>query len=133
MIGSSLRRRLPQGWRFLLFLIVGGINTLINYLVFLALVFAGTREGMAVAAAWIIGITFNFFSTGKVVFQSSDARRLPRFVAVYLVQLVANLGLLHLATHVGIDARIAQAAILGMLAIISFIAMRYFVFAEKHP
>ena len=129
MIGQILTRlRASESARFVLFLAVGALNTAVNYLVFAALVFAGVAAGVAVAMAFAVGIVFNFFTTGRVVFDSLDARRLPRFILVYAVQLLANLALLHLATAAGLNVHLAQAAILAVLAVATFGAMRFFVF-----
>jgi putative flippase GtrA len=127
---SQIRRLLrdPEWRRFILFLFVGGINTLVGYSFFVALSFIGLSETPAVVLATCFGIAFNFMSTGKIVFGSGRLGLLPKFVGVYVIQCAANLLLLHSLIWLGVNLYVAEAAVLFVLAIGTFFAMRRFVF-----
>jgi putative flippase GtrA len=114
--------------RFALFLAVGGVNTLVNYLLFLLLIFFGSSQDLAVVVSWLIGIAFNFCTTGRIVFRSSDGRLLPRFAGIYLLQLALNVLLLRLATSLGVPTYFAQALLLAALAVLTYLMLRQFVF-----
>ncbi len=114
--------------QFVLFLAVGGLNTLVGYAIFAGLVLAGAGPALAAIGSTILGVLFNFGSTGRLVFGSRDPRVLPRFIAVYVVQCAANIGLLRLAAAAGIAALAAEFVILPVLAVASFLLMRRFVF-----
>jgi putative flippase GtrA len=119
----------PEARRFVLFLFVGGLNTLVNYLFFVALVSVGLGQTLGVIAATALGILFNFFSTGRIVFRSEKISLLPRFIGVYLVQCALNILLLRAAVGMGVHLLVAEAIILFVLAIGTFFAMRRFVFS----
>ncbi len=114
--------------QFLMFLAVGGLNTLVGYAIFAALVLTGASPTMAAIGATVLGVLFNFGSTGRVVFGSRDIWLLPRFVAVYALHALANIGLLRLAGSARITALAAEIVILPVLAVASFLLMRRFVF-----
>lgn len=124
--GSELRR-------FIVFLAVGGLNTVVGYTIFLVIVLAGLGATAAAAGATILGALFNFKSIGHLVFANSERRLLPRFLMMYAVQCGANLGLLELAGRADVPVLVAEAFILPLLAVGSFLAMRRFVFAAMTP
>lgn len=118
-----------EGRRFALFLAIGGLNTLVGYLLFSALVFAGWGQSAAVAGATVLGILFNFQSIGRLVFRDGRLKLLPRFLGVYALHFLSNTGLLALLTRNGVAPLLAEALILPVLAVVSFLLMRRFVFA----
>lgn len=117
-----------QRKRFLTFLAVGGLNTLVGYGLFAGFILLGAGSFPALAGATILGVLFNFKSIGRLVFQSGEARLLPRFVAVYAAQFVLNLGGLSALERAGLAPLLAQLVLLPVLAVGSFLAMRRFVF-----
>ncbi len=113
--------------RFIAYLVAGGINTLFGYALYTGLVMLGVLPQLAVAIGGIAGTLFNFW-TNSIVFQSRDARRLPRFVLVYAIMLVLNVVLLDIVMRIGLGPLLAQAAILPVFTL-TFFALRRFVFA----
>ena len=69
--------------QFFLFLVVGGINTILGYAVFALLIYLGLHYALAVIIGTIVGILFNFKTTGGIVFKSKDNRLIFKFFAVY--------------------------------------------------
>src|SRR4051812_1092370 len=94
--------------RFVRFLLVGMVNTAFGYGVFAVLLLAGLPSALALLLATVIGVVFNFFTTGRMVFESNDRRRLPRFVLAYVVTYSANLALLKLLEAGGVPSLAAQ-------------------------
>jgi putative flippase GtrA len=115
--------------RFGLFLLVGGLNTLFGYAMFSLLLSLGAELAGATLGATVLGVLFNFKSIGRLVFRDGNGRLFPRFVAVYVVQAGINYLLLHVAARNGIAPLLAEALILPLLAVATFLAMRRFVFA----
>jgi putative flippase GtrA len=134
---SALLRQ-PEGRRFFIFLLVGALNTAVGYGLFAAFIFLGASTTLALAAATVLGVLFNFKSIGRIVFASGNVRLLPRFVGIYVVQFGINLVALKALESAGASPLLAQLLILPPLAIMSFIMMRQFVFrpvaqVEKPP
>ncbi|QAY77041.1 GtrA family protein [Sphingosinicella sp. BN140058] len=135
--GLALLRRGPIAWirdpearRFLLFLLVGGLNTLVGYGIFAALILIGLPTPAAVIAGTVLGILFNFVSTGSVVFRNRTGRLLPRFVAVYVVQMGMNIAAISALERAGLPPLTAGALMVPPLAIFTYFAMRRFVFVD---
>jgi putative flippase GtrA len=115
--------------RFALFLIVGLVNTAFGYGVFALLILLGAGASAAAIGSTLLGVLFNFRSTGRAVFGSRDTHLLPRFLAVYGLQCTANVLALRAFASLGVGSLLAQALILPPLAVASFLLMRRFVFS----
>lgn len=124
---ETLRLRLWR-LRFARFLVVGVFNTAFGYGAFFALLRAGLAPTRALAVATVLGVLFNFVTTGRIVFDSSDASRLWRFVCVYGIVFAVNAALLEGALVLGLDAAAAQALLLTPCVALSYILNRWLVF-----
>jgi putative flippase GtrA len=114
--------------RFMRFLMVGGLNTIVGYTLFTIFIFAGAGTTIAAVGATVLGVLFNFRSIGLMVFGSSGKGVFVRFVTVYVAQLAANLALLRGSAMLRISSIVAEAIILPTLAIATFLVMRRWVF-----
>ncbi len=119
-------------WRltFVRFLLVGAINTLFGYGLFYVFLCADFKPTAALAIATVIGVSFNFFTTGGIVFESAEGARLWRFGAVYGAVFVANAWLLEAASSLGLAAAPAQALLAPPCVLLSYALNRTFVFAD---
>lgn len=125
--GSSTIRRL---WsvRFLRFLVVGGVNTLFGYLVYAGFILLNLHYSLAALFSTIIGVIFNFFTTGRIVFNNRSANVLLRFFGVYAVYYVLNVSLLKLLTTHGLSSLVSGAITALPLATLSYFLNKTFVF-----
>lgn len=114
--------------RFLAFLMVGALNTAFGYGCFALLVFTGVHRSLALFLTTVIGILFNFKTTGRLVFRSNDNSRIIRFIAVYGVAYLINLALLEVLVRIGLSVYLAGALLLLPSAVITFLLQRSFVF-----
>lgn len=129
MIALRSVRRAADVRQFIKFLIVGGVNTAFGYALFAVFVLSGLSSGVALIAATGLGTVFNFASTGNVVFKSSAPVLLPRFLMVYVAQFIVNLALLRALEKIGVHPLAAQAILLPIIAVLTFVGLRHFVFA----
>ena len=114
--------------RFLRFLAVGVVNTLVGYILFAALIALGAPPLSAVMAATALGALFNFGSIGHLVFRNTDIALLPRFLGVYAGQCAVNSGLLMMLGVLGLGPLLAQLLLVPWLAVGTYLAMRYLVY-----
>lgn len=117
-------------WQFVRFLAVGSLNFLFYYTIFASLHLLGMTPTQAVVIATVVAVLFNFFTTGQMVFGNKRVRLLPRFISVYVVQTLLNIGSLRLLIAVGVPVLIAEALVIGVLAILTFFALKHLVFSH---
>jgi len=126
------------------FLIVGGINTVFGFGVFILFdltvgraldVSAGQVVGSLVtlALAHVAGVLFAFVLYRKFVFKVSGHlwKDLARFESVYLVSLAINAVVLPVLVQLGMERIIAQGLITLATTIVSYLGHRYFSFRRK--
>lgn len=127
----SARARTPHALEFFRFIAVGLLNTTFGYAIYSVAVLFGARPAAALAIAMVFGVTFNFFTTGRLVFREKAGKIFPRFVLGYLVVYGVNLGLLHLTGMLGVGPFLAQALALPPTVIFTFMLMKFVVFRRQ--
>lgn len=117
--------------RFVRFLGVGGLNTLFGFAVYTLFALTELSTFMVLMVSNLAGITFNFFTTGGLVFRDLGLARVPRFLISYVVIFIINLKLIEwLAPLYG--GRIwAMAIIVLPIALLSYFIQAWFVFGDK--
>lgn len=121
------------------FLAVGGINTLLGYVIFAALaqwVFVDVAFGylLALIVSYAISITVAFVLYRRFVFvvKGNVVVDFVRFVSVYAVSIGANAVALPLLVEIaGLHPLVAQAIVLAVTTLISFVGHKYFSFRRK--
>ncbi len=122
--------------KFARFLLVGAINTLFGYFLYGSLILIGLNYKYAVLLATILGVLFNFQTTGKLVFGSKNNKLIFRFVLVYVATFLLNVEALRFVDGMNINIEqktkmlIAGAILVLPMAVISFVLMKLFVFRE---
>lgn len=114
--------------KFIRFLIVGFINTLFGYLMFALFIFLNFHYSIAVLLATILGVLFNFETTGRLVFGSNNNTLIFKFIGVYTVIYIMNTAILKAFNFYKIDMYIAGAIVLPPMAVISFMLNKKLVF-----
>ncbi|MRR11052.1 GtrA family protein [bacterium] len=132
---SGLRRILTRHREKILYLIVGGWNTVFGYAVYLGLIaLIGTDHyWWLLIPTNIIGVTQNFFAYKLIVFRTKGrwASEYGKFWIVYLPYLGANLLLLPaLVAWLELDPRIAQGVYAVLAVVITYLGHKYFTFRE---
>ncbi|MEW5756395.1 MAG: GtrA family protein [Pseudomonadota bacterium] len=118
--------------QFIRFLLTGVVNTLFSYCVFSLLLFLGFGAFAALLIASVCGILFNFQTIGRLVFRRLDARMLLRFFAVYIVVFVVNWAALKALMDLGASGYLAQAVLVPLVAVMSFLGHKFFVFNARY-
>ena len=127
----------------ILYLIVGGWNTLFGYSVFAGLYYllhdvvgmpkvSGSMVALMLAS--IIGMMNNYVLYKIIVFRShgSVRRELPRFLVVYVVALTVNLAVLPVALHeLPFNVYAVQAGFTVLIVVATYAANKYFSFASR--
>lgn len=109
------------------FLFVGGVNTLISFLIFSSLYFFGLHYFIASLLTLIAGMFISFNTHKKFTFISSSREyENYAFIAIF-IYIVSNY-FLYLADVSNVNIYLAYFAILLPCAIINFLLLKRFVF-----
>ncbi|WP_161957104.1 GtrA family protein [Aestuariivirga litoralis] len=118
----------PEAWRILRFLLVGGLNTVFGFAVYGLGLALGLAPEIALAVAFVVGVAFNFLTTGRIVFRQSRLGLLPRFIAVYCAVYVMNALALRGLIEAGLSPLVAQLILQPLSAALTYLLFRHFVF-----
>jgi putative flippase GtrA len=118
------------GSRPLRFLVIGALNTAVGYAIFYVTLAVTGGSFVALVVMMTLGVLFNFFSTGTLVFNSRDRRLLHRFIGVYGVVFLVNFVCLRALEGLGVGSALAQALLTPFLAYLSYRLNRDFVFPD---
>ncbi len=123
---EAIRQLLQK--QFVRFLFVGGLNTLVGYSLFAVLIFVGLHYTIAAFIGTVLGVLFNFKTTGKFVFDSHDNRLLWKFFGVYGLMYLLNIIGLYFLDILIKNIYISGAVLIFPMALVGFVLNKRFVF-----
>lgn len=113
------------------FLLVGGLNTLVGFLVFsLAIYLSNGNVGLSLATNIGVGIFFNYLSYGIAVFKSLGKKQFAKFVLAYAFLYFINYIALRIMLDQQMNVYVAQFINLFYLAPISYVVFNKLVFVK---
>lgn len=115
------------------FTYIGIINTLFGYSIYASLVFFEIPYLTALVLANIIGIIFNYFSTGRLVFKSTgNVCIFSKFFSVYIITYFINSILLSFFINsLNLNLYYGQLFCLPLIVILNWVFLNYWVFTEN--
>ncbi|WGU93824.1 GtrA family protein [Paenibacillus dendritiformis] len=116
--------------QFYKFIVVGGINTLFGYIVFSLFIFIGAHYSLASLLSTIIGVLFNFKTTGSLVFKNNNNKLLLKFCLSYGITYILNILLLSLLKKF-FSMYAAAAILIFPMALVSYVLNKRFVFKKR--
>lgn len=135
-LGPAIRfyfRRREQ----LLYLVVGGWNTVFGYGVWAVMQYVlgdHLHYLVIVVVSWPIAVLNAYLGYRFIVFRSRGpiSRELPRFAVVYAATLLVNLALLPIALGVfPFSIYVIQAVFTGLVVVLSYLANKFFSFGGR--
>lgn len=114
--------------QFIKFVLVGILNTLFGYGIWALLLYIGLHYAVATVLSTILGVLFNFKTTGYLVFKNKDNKLLWKFIQIYILTTVLSILGLKCAKMADINLYYAGLFLTGIMAIISFLMQKYYVF-----
>jgi len=117
-------------YRFIRFLLIGVINTIVGYSLFAFFLYIGFHYTIATLFSTILGVLFNFKSIGIFVFESHDNKLIFRFILMYIFIYILNILGLYILKVLNYTNMYWNGLVLIVpLAIISFMLNKFFVFS----
>jgi len=116
--------------RMFKFLGVGVLNTLFGYSIYAGLVFVEIPYLVALLIATFVGVIFNYFSIGRLVFKAAGGWFVfGKFIMAYAIVYLLNAALLaHLTESEYLNAYLAQAACIFPSVAVSWLLMNHWVY-----
>jgi putative flippase GtrA len=119
------------GKRFLRFLVVGGLNTALNYGIYALLIFVGLGYIAAATLSFVAGLVISFKTHSRFVFDGRGNRAFLPYVASWLAIYLAHITTLGFLVRSGMNSYLAGAILVPPVAVISFLVMRFVVFRGR--
>jgi putative flippase GtrA len=116
---------------FIRFLLVGIVNTLVGYSIFLMLSFTGLSYPLLILFSTILGVVFNFKTVSKFVFMTSNSKLIISFFSVYVIIYLLNILGIKIFLSFGVNLLFSQALLVLPLACISYVLNKMFVFKVR--
>lgn len=114
--------------QLLRFVLVGGLNTAFGVGIYCLAIFIGLPYFMATLVSNILGVLFNFLTTGNLVFRNSNPLLITRFVACYVVIYFVNTAFVKLMLMAGFNNYWAGILVTPIVALCSYGLLKYFVY-----
>ena len=110
------------------FIFIGILNTACGYSLYALLIFLGLRFDLAILIATVLGVLFNFKTTGILVFNNRRNNLIFRYFGAYAVVYLVNVLFVWLMLKSDINSYLAQAFAMPIIVVLSYIMQRDFVF-----
>jgi putative flippase GtrA len=128
--GAAKILRRPAVKRILRFIVVGAVNAAFGYGLFALFIFLGLIPEVALLVATVVGVLFNFYSTGKIVFRDNRKSCIFGFLTVYLCVYVVDAAALRLLTYFAVSPMVSQFVLLPWAAALTYITLQNFVYGK---
>lgn len=118
--------------KFVRFIFVGVLNSGFGFGVYSLLILIGLSYIWATLISHIMGVLFNFITTGTIVFNNTDKKLIFRFILNYVLVYFINIGI-NKATQLLCHSNeyISGFVALVITSLISFFILKRFVFNQK--
>ena len=114
--------------QFIKFIFVGMLNTLFGYGCFAFLLYMDMHYSIALLLSTILGVAFNFKTTGTLVFGSHNNRLIFRFIGSYMIIYIINASGIAVLLYAGFPPHLGGAILIVPMAVIAFLLNKKFVF-----
>ena len=115
--------------KFFKFLFVGALNVLFAYLIYALFIAFGAKANVALFFQYILGVIWNFKTTGTIVFKNNNNKLIFKFFASYIFTFSINYILLNTLTKF-LNDYLSQAILILPIAFLSFTILKIWVFKK---
>lgn len=117
--------------QFFRFLCIGAVNTIFGYCAYAFLVILGIDYRVALTISTILAVLFNYYTNGRFVFRNSGKSVLLKFILLNVTMYIFNQILLITLVSLGMGKLVAQAIIIPVIIIITFVINKKWVFLRE--
>ncbi len=113
--------------KFFKYLFVGALNTVVSYMLYAMFVTLGFSANISLFFQYVLGVLWNFKTTGSIVFKNHNNKLIFKFIFSYVFTFLINSVLLHILVNF-LNNYFAQALLILPMAMISFVIFKLWVF-----
>ena len=124
----AFQRLIPN--KFIRFLFVGGLNTAFGMGVYCLCILVGMPYFVATLVSNVLGVCFNFVTTGNIVFENGDPRLIVRFVLCYVAVYLVNTAAVRVLILSGVNDYWAGIIATPVAGVCSFFLLKAFVYGQ---
>ncbi|KAB8307382.1 GtrA family protein [Erwinia endophytica] len=114
---------------FTMYTSVGMFNTAIHWLIFAAMLYAGSSQSTANLAAFCVAVTFSFFANAKWTFSAKATTIRYAMYVFFMGAMAAGVG--NIADYAHINPVITLISFSAISLVAGFIYSNFIVFREK--
>ena len=115
--------------QFIVFLLIGGLNTLVGYGVYAFFIFIGFHYMYASLFSRFFGFIFNFLTMGKLVFKKLDIKLIKKFITFNIITYFLLIMLIKLFILWKVNIYLSGLIAGRLMSIISYLINKYLVFS----
>jgi putative flippase GtrA len=117
--------------QFLRFILVGGLNTAFGVGVYCLAIYVGIPYYIATLLSNVLGVCFNFITTGNLVFRNNNPRLIFRFVMAYVLIYFINTAVVKVFILLGMNDYWAGILATPVVALCSYSLLKHFVYRKN--
>ena len=117
--------------QFLRFILVGGLNTAFGVGVYCLAIYVGIPYYIATLLSNVLGVCFNFITTGNLVFRNNNPRLIFRFVMAYVLIYFINTAVVKVFILLGMNDYWAGILATPVVALCSYSLLKQFVYRKN--
>lgn len=117
--------------QFFRFLCIGVINTIFGYCAYAVLVILGIDYRVALTISTTLAVLFNYYTNGRFVFRNSGKKVLLKFILSNVIMYIFNQAFLIALVNFEMGKLVAQAVIIPVVIVITFIINKKWVFFKE--
>ena len=121
------------GLQAIRFILVGGLNTAFGYTTYAIGYLAGLPPTGALLFSACIGVFFNFFTVGTLVFGTTRPAAFPKLAVNAALVFLLNGAVLNAVIHAGVSPLPAEIIALCVVMPINFVVAKYLIFRSSTP
>ncbi|MBR0078741.1 MAG: GtrA family protein [Bacteroidales bacterium] len=116
---------------FIRFVFVACLNTAFGYGLFAFFIWIGLHYTLATLLGTIIGVLFNFKTYGLIVFKNKNNKLIFRFIVVYVLLYICNIGGIALLKYFGCSSYLAGLIVAAPVGLLGYLLNKKFVYDVK--
>lgn len=122
------KKNFEEKRQFLVFLMVGGLNTIFGYGAYALFIFIGFHYLYASLFSRLCGFIINFFTMGNLVFKKNEIKLIKKFIIFNIITYFFFILLIKLFNLWSFNAYWSGFFASGLMAILSYLINKYLVF-----